>query len=482
MANLLDMLMGDQSNLFGLAGIGQPSGAGEGSTPSRPSPAPAAPAAGPQERPRRRPTKRDLGRAHMAGRAAATQQWKQKYINKSFPYYGDTPLPQDAQQPAKAMTMIGQNQGPVTELTSAEKKKITARALIHAGIATMSAAWHTVDRPSTLGDAMWAGFSVFMTSSTQSKEELMQLKDTQRRISAKAEIMDVGESPTREQALAMSRSFLEADMMPEAEYMRKYAGMLPEEKDAEELTYEMKVIDGVPYWTSEDGRMYDAVRNDKGELVEVGKLPGKQVEPKLHYGTTQDPDGTVWNTVRDESTGEVERIDIKERPPNPTGQKKDPNQNVANALERSVNEMEEAIATNGGKPFNVTQQWLGSNDITRFLASDEYLRFQSNAQNALSLVIRARSGAQASDKEVVRLEKVAVPLPGESAVQAARKFALLRAIISDYRGGEASLVDSYLDENQPGFLGHDAAGEPIFDMNLGSSESRGGWFDNMSGG
>ena len=53
MANLLDMLLGDQSNLFNLVSQrqGQPSGGGGGSTPSRPSVSPAAPSPSPSPAP-----------------------------------------------------------------------------------------------------------------------------------------------------------------------------------------------------------------------------------------------------------------------------------------------------------------------------------------------------------------------------------------------------------------------------------------------
>ncbi len=448
MANLLDMLLGDQSNLFQLAGVGpqapgQPSEGEGGSTPSRPSAPSAAPAQAPQE-PRRQPTPREQGKAQLRGREAVTSQWKAQHINKSMPYYGDTPLPQEAQGPAKALTMINQDASDGIGLSDSEKKKIRSKALMEAGIAIMASAWSTVDRPSTLGDAIWAGFNVFMTSKTNSEDELRELKSTQRRASTLAEIMDVEESPSRDQALDMSRAFLAAGMPDEAEYMRKYASMMPEGEKAEEAKYELAEINGRQYWKTDSGFLYELQRDSNGNLVEAGKIPGKKTVPKLKYLEEEDENGNVWNVVRDEATGQTQRINIKRRPEEKTVK----DDKVANAMERSVDEMEKMLAKNGGRPFNVTQQWLAGNDLTRFLASDDYVWFSSNAQNTLSLIILARSGKRASDAEVTRLEKVALPLPGESAVQAARKIGLLRAMILDYRDGDGSMVDPYLDENQ----------------------------------
>lgn len=108
---------------------------------------------------------------------------------------------------------------------------------------------------------------------------------------------------------------------------------------------------------------------------------------------------------------------------------------IANQIEREVLEMERILNSRGLKPFGPIETRLAQNDFTRILTGEDVQLFNASAQNILSIVVKSRSGAQATEAEVRRLQSFAVPLPGDKPATVRAKMQRMRDIVNDLRTG-----------------------------------------------
>jgi len=108
---------------------------------------------------------------------------------------------------------------------------------------------------------------------------------------------------------------------------------------------------------------------------------------------------------------------------------------LANQLRRDTDEMRRILSARGDKPFGVLEQMAGGSDWTRGLTSPEFQQFFAASNNIMSLIVRSRSGAQASEMEVKRLETFAVPRPGESPETVRSKIRRLESVVQDIEQG-----------------------------------------------
>jgi len=121
---------------------------------------------------------------------------------------------------------------------------------------------------------------------------------------------------------------------------------------------------------------------------------------------------------------------------------------LASTIDRHVDTMERALSKRGFRMFGVVPSWAVNVGILRKFTSSDLQIFNAAAQDVLSLVIRSRSGAQASEKEVARLNAFAIPLPGDHAETIRFKFQLMRDVSNDLRGGRDP-YDRIRDPNSP---------------------------------
>lgn len=186
-------------------------------------------------------------------------------------------------------------------------------------------------------------------------------------------------------------------------------------------------------------------RGENGEiLVGVTPLPA---DMNLRTRKFIDAAGNEFEVLFDPRTGED--IEGSVRPTGlPTDGEDGDDLMLAGAIDRNVDTLTRILTPRGMKPYGVILTKLAQNDWTRALAPSDLQIFNAAAQDILSRVIRSRSGAQASDKEVARLEQFAIPLPGDDPETVIFKLQFMRQIAQDLRGGRDP-YDRVRDPSQP---------------------------------
>ena len=186
-------------------------------------------------------------------------------------------------------------------------------------------------------------------------------------------------------------------------------------------------------------------RGENGEiLVGVTPLPA---DMNLRTRKFIDAAGNEFEVLFDPRTGDD--IEGSVRPTGlPTDGEDGDDLMLAGAIDRNVDTLTRILTPRGMKPYGVILTKLAQNDWTRALAPSDLQIFNAAAQDILSRVIRSRSGAQASDKEVARLEQFAIPLPGDDPETVIFKLQFMRQIAQDLRGGRDP-YDRVRDPSQP---------------------------------
>lgn len=173
-------------------------------------------------------------------------------------------------------------------------------------------------------------------------------------------------------------------------------------------------------------------RGENGEIL-VGVVPVPE-QSNLQRRPFIDAAGNEFEVLWDPKTGQDVAGTIR-----PVGLPGDGEEGddltLANAIDRNVDTLTEILTPRGMKPYGVILTKAAQNDWTRGLAPANLQVFNAAAQDILSRVIRSRSGAQASDKEVVRLQTFAIPLPGDKPDAVIFKLNFMRQIAADLRGG-----------------------------------------------
>jgi hypothetical protein len=229
-----------------------------------------------------------------------------------------------------------------------------------------------------------------------------------------------------------------ADLGPSAEL---------EEKETEDLRSPIKVMrpNGDIVFAFPDLKG-GGFRGENGEIL-VGVVP-VQEQSNLQRRPFIDAAGNEYEVLWDPKTGQD--VPGSTRPTGlPSGDDEESDDlTLANAIDRNVDTLTEILTPRGMKPYGVILTKAAQNDWTRGLAPANLQVFNAAAQDILSRVIRSRSGAQASDKEVVRLQTFAIPLPGDKPDAVIFKLNFMRQIAADLRGGRDPF-DRVRDPSQP---------------------------------
>ncbi len=109
---------------------------------------------------------------------------------------------------------------------------------------------------------------------------------------------------------------------------------------------------------------------------------------------------------------------------------------LAGTISRHIDTMERIMWNRNFRMFGVLPSWAVNVGILRQFTTAQLQMFNAASKDILSLVTKSRSGAQASEQEVRRLEAFAIPLPGDHAETIRFKFQLMRNIANDLRGGK----------------------------------------------
>ena len=166
-------------------------------------------------------------------------------------------------------------------------------------------------------------------------------------------------------------------------------------------------------------------------LVGVTPMP---VESNLQRRPFIDAAGNEFEVLWDPKTGQDVAGTVRPTGLPSTGDDKD-DLNLARAIDRHVDTMINLLTPRGMEPFGLLETAAAKSDLFRgILSGPEAQTFNAAAQDVLSMVIRSRSGAQASDKEVARLQAFAIPLPGDDPATVRYKLDLMRKVAADIRG------------------------------------------------
>lgn len=187
-------------------------------------------------------------------------------------------------------------------------------------------------------------------------------------------------------------------------------------------------------------------RDSAGQIL-AGVVP---VPSEMNLRTRKfiDAAGNEFEVLFDPRTGQD--VEGSARPtglPDGEGDDQD-DMRLAGAIDRNVDTLTRILTPRGMKPYGVILTLAAKSDWTRALVPSDLQIFNAAAQDILSRVIRSRSGAQASDKEVARLEQFAIPLPGDEPDTVIFKLQFMRQIAQDLRGGRDP-YDRVRDPSQP---------------------------------
>ena len=111
----------------------------------------------------------------------------------------------------------------------------------------------------------------------------------------------------------------------------------------------------------------------------------------------------------------------------------------ARAIHRHLDTITRQLSPEGYEPYGILETWAAQQTgllavFKSFTKADVQI-FNAAAQDILSLVIKSRSGAQASNQEVERLRQFAIPLPRDKPETVRFKLQLMRDIANDIEAG-----------------------------------------------
>ena len=203
--------------------------------------------------------------------------------------------------------------------------------------------------------------------------------------------------------------------------------------DADQRVF--RVFGGNAVWISEqEGKAYDlSGREITAELLDLQQAAQSQNRRTITRNVRGD-DGLLRATLFDAETGEqIRDLGISEAVKTQQSGTSRVDRATADTLDRELAILDEVFRARGFRPFNRIEAGLLNE-----ARSAPQQRSDAAAKNVVSLIIRARSGAQASELEARRLESFSVPLPGDAPEVVREKLARLRAMADDLRGGGSS--------------------------------------------
>lgn len=208
--------------------------------------------------------------------------------------------------------------------------------------------------------------------------------------------------------------------------------------DADQRVF--RIVGGSAFWVNEqEGKAYDlAGREITAELLDAQQA----AQPENRRTITRNvrgPDGLLRSVLFDAATGErIRDLGVSEAVKPASGAARSAvSETTAKTLDRELAILEEIYSARDFRPFNRVESGL-----LREAQSTEQQQANAAGKSVLSLIVRAISGAQASELEVRRIESFAVPLPGDKPDTVREKLERLRAMIEDIRGGTSPAAPS----------------------------------------
>lgn len=247
-----------------------------------------------------------------------------------------------------------------------------------------------------------------------------------------------------------------------------------EEGEAER---EFRMVEGVPVWIDkENAKVYDTDGNlvrDLQQEIEDARAREEQRDPMegAFREEVRGQDGRMHTVLFNRHGQPVKDLGVSEQAEGSgDGGEADPEQaQLAATIRREIGNIRSVIGDDpdteeveGADRFGMTGSF---GRLARWLPSEaepsELKQLRAASENILSLIIRQRSGAQATEAEVERLRSFAIPSPGDDPETTKTKLQRLENMVSDFeRLGNANAV------TDPVMLGRGAGGSRGVDAEL----------------
>lgn len=337
-------------------------------------------------------------------------------------------------------------------LTKKEAGQLRQRAMVTAGLRMLGA-----PTGATFAQTLAGGVLAGQRHAAQTAGELLDAKRNQAaavKYRSVFEDSDLSEIERLEEArrVALKRGDMGAvstlnDVLKEVRSL--------EEGEAER---EFRMVEGVPVWIDkENAKVYDTDGNlvrDLQKEMEKARAREEQRDPMegAFREEVRGQDGRMHTVLFNRHGQPVKDLGVSERAESGSGAggEADPEKaQVAASLRREVGNIRSILGDDseteeveGADRFGATGTF---GRLARWLPAEaepgELKRLRAASENILSLIVRQRSGAQATDAEVQRLKSFAIPKPGDDPETVKTKLQRLENMVSDFeRLGNANAV------------------------------------------
>ncbi len=189
------------------------------------------------------------------------------------------------------------------------------------------------------------------------------------------------------------------------------------------------------------------------------------------------PDGSTHTVLFDRGGNPIRDLGVSERPEAAGGSPDPKVLQIAGELRREVDNIRGILGDDpstpeveGAEKFGFTGA-LGR--LARLLPAEiepsDLKQIRAASQNILSLIVRQRSGAQATEAEVKRLESFAVPKAGDDPSTIRTKLERLERIIADFEQGGANAATDRIIQSPPSGFDPDEIRAAIRELRGGGS-------------
>jgi hypothetical protein len=330
----------------------------------------------------------------------------------------------------------------VPGLSEGSNGRLMQQALLTAGLAMLGASPNT-----TFGQALAGGILMGRRQVTETAGELLDEERRQQRLLSRYGVLSNTDlSELQRWKEIRRRSMAEGDV-DAAEAAQDVIQDL-KDRAAGEGERKFQVVNGQGVWIDQEaGKVFDMT----GQEIQQAPQP-RQERPKPIQRKQVLPDGREVSFLADPFTGQpIPGSETVTGRPGAAGEKMDPEKaQVASELRREVGNIRSILGDDpeteeveGAERFGATGSF---GRFARLLPAElepsDLKQMRAASENILSLIVRQRSGAQATDAEVERLKSFAIPKAGDDPETVRTKLERLEAMIADFQqNGANSAVD-----------------------------------------
>lgn len=320
------------------------------------------------------------------------------------------------------------------------------QALLTAGLSMLGASPGT-----TFGQALAGGILLARQQVTQTAGELLDEERRQKRLTSRYEVLSNSDMSELERWKEIRRRSMAEGDVDAAEAAQDVITDL-KDRAAGEDARKFQVVNGQGVWVDQEaGKVFDM---SGAELGEIPRPEPDRVRPIQRTQTL--PDGREVSFLADPFTGKpIPGSEVVAGRPEAGGSEgPDPEKAaVATELEREVSNIRAVLGDDpkteeveGAERFGATgsfgrfARWLPAE-----LEPSDLKQMKAASENILSLIVRQRSGAQATDAEVERLKSFAIPKAGDDPETIRTKLERLEQMIADFQqSGANAATDSIM--------------------------------------